>query len=199
MIKNIIFDMGNVLLAFSPQTYIKTVTADESIASAVLKELFYGREWQELDAGAISEEDAVEQVVQRIPGYVQYVRNAMENWHTCLTPINGMPETIKRLKDRGYKIYLLSNTSLRFIKFKNEVEMFKNFDGFIASAQEKMVKPNKEIYDCLCKRFNLKPGECIFIDDLQANIEGAENAGLQTHLFLGAEELCGFFERNGIL
>jgi putative hydrolase of the HAD superfamily len=199
LIRNIIFDMGNVLLAYSPQTYINTIIEDEGAALAVLNELFCGREWQELDAGSISEDFAVECVVRRIPEYAQYVHIAMKDWHTSLKPIEGMSEIIKKLKDKGYKIYLLSNISVRFEKFRNEIEMFKDFDGFVTSAQEKMVKPHKEIYCCLCDRFKLLPEECIFIDDLQVNIDGAKIAGLNTHLFLGAEELYGFFENSGIL
>ncbi len=199
MIKNIVFDMGNVLLAYTPQDYIKTVTDDEIIAAAVLKELFYGKEWQDLDAGTITEEDAVKQVNQRIPQYAQYVQSAMDNWHSDLTPMQGMPEIVKRLKDKNYKIYLLSNTSLRFFKYKKKVEMFHCFDGFIVSAQEKLVKPDKAIFDCICNRYNLNCEECIFIDDLQANIDGAASAGFHAHLFTGAQELSDYLEKQKVL
>lgn len=199
MIKNIIFDMGNVLLTYAPHDYIKRIIEDEVIAAAVLKELFYGKEWLELDAGSITEEAAVMQISQRIPQLAQYVQKAMDQWHSDLTPIEGMPEIVKRLKDKGYKIYLLSNVSLRFLKFKDEVEMFRYFDGFITSAQEKLVKPNKEIYECLCNRFNLICEECLFIDDIQVNIDGAVGAGIRGHLFLGAKELSDYLERENIL
>lgn len=199
MIKNIIFDMGNVLLTYAPHDYIKTIIDDEVIAAAVLKELFYSKEWLELDAGAITEEKAVMQISLRLPQYAQYVQRAMDQWHSGLMPIEGMSEIVKRLKDKGYKIYLLSNVSLRFLKFRDEVEMFRYFDGFIASAQEKVVKPNKEIYERLCKRFNLNCEECLFIDDLQVNIDGAVNAGIHGHLFLGARALSDYLERENIL
>lgn len=199
MIKNIVFDMGKVLLAYTPQEYIKTITADEIIGAAVLKELFNGKEWVGLDAGTITEEDAVKQVSQRIPQYAHYVQKAMDNWHSNLTPMPGMPEIVKRLKEKNCKIYLLSNTSLRFFKFKDKVEMFDCFDGFIVSAQEKLMKPDKAIFDCLCNRYSLNCGECLFIDDLQVNIEGAIGAGLHAHLFTGAQELRSYLEKQKVL
>ena len=199
MIKNIVFDMGNVLLSYTPQEYIKTITQDEVIAAAVLKELFYSQEWAELDAGTITDEDAVKQVSARIPQYASYVQKSMDNWHSDLTPIQGMPELVKKLKEKGFKIYLLSNTSLRFFQYQDKVEMFRSFDGFIVSAKERLVKPDTAIFDRLCSRYNLNSSECVFIDDLQANVDGAIKAGFHAHLFQGAQELSFFFESNHIL
>jgi putative hydrolase of the HAD superfamily len=199
MIKNIVFDMGNVLLAYTPQDYMKTITADETIAAAVLKELFQSHEWVELDAGTITEEDAVKQVSARIPEYAEYVQKAMDNWHSDLTPIPGMPEIIKELKGKDYKIYLLSNTSLRFFQYRDKVEMFHYFDGFIVSAEEKLLKPDIAIFNRLCSRYDLNSEDCVFIDDLQANVDGAIKAGLQGHLFTGAEELLNYFQKRNIL
>lgn len=199
MIKNVIFDMGNVLLTYSPDNYIKTITEDEIIASAVLKELFYSKEWRELDEGVITEEKAVEQVNRRIPQHAEYVQKAMDGWHSDLTPIPGMLEIVKKLKDKNYKIYLLSNASLRFYIYKDVVEVFRYFDGLMVSAEEKLVKPNRAIFDCICDRFSLNSEECIFVDDLQENIDGAINAGFHGHLFLGTQELTEYLEGQNIL
>ena len=199
MIKNIVFDMGRVLLGYTPEEYIQTITTDKVIATAVLKELFGGKEWIGLDAGSITEEEAIKQVSQRIPQYAEYVQKAMDDWHTTLIPMPGMPEIVKKLKEKNYKIYLLSNTSLRFFKFKDKVEMFDYFDGFIVSAQEKLMKPDKAIFDCLCDRYSLNCSECLFVDDLQVNVEGAIHAGLHAHLFTGAQELGGYLQKQNIL
>lgn len=198
MIKNIVFDMGNVLLSYTPQDYMKTITQDEAIAAAVLKELFYSQEWTELDAGTITEEDAVRQVSARIPQYASYVQKSMDNWHSDLTPMRGMPEIVKKLKEKGFKIYLLSNTSLRFFQYRDKVEMFHFFDGFLVSAKENLLKPDTAIFDRLCSRYHLNSGECVFIDDLQENVDGAVKAGFHAHLFKGAQELSSFFEASHI-
>jgi len=200
MIKNIIFDMGNVLLAYTPHEYIKTVTSDEKAAEAILKELFYSSEWLKLDEGIITEEEAVKNVCQRIPQYSELVQKAMDDWHTNLTPIEGMPELVKKLKSKNYGIYLLSNASLRFYSYKDNFEqLFRHFDGIIISAKEKKAKPNRDIYECICERFSLIPEECLFIDDLQRNIDGAIDAGLNAHLFKGPEELNRYLEELNIL
>ncbi|MBW7571439.1 HAD family hydrolase [Caproiciproducens faecalis] len=199
MIKNMVFDMGNVLLAYTPDDYMKTITQDEEAAAAVLKELFRSAEWEQLDAGSITEEDAVAQVCARIPQYSDVVQRAMDNWHSDLTPMTGMPEIVARLKEKGYRIYLLSNTSLRFYQYQDKVDMFRSFDGFIVSAKEKLVKPDVAIFDCLCERYGLQSGECLFVDDLQQNIDGAQKAGFHAHLFRGAKELSRYLEENHVL
>ena len=199
MIKNIVFDMGNVLLEYNPERYIKTVTTDEVAAGSVLEELFHSDEWRMLDAGAITEDEAVTRVCARIPQYAGIVEKALVNWHNDLTPIEGMPEIVSELKKRGYKIYLLSNTSMYFYNFKDRVDMFRLFDGFIISAKEKLVKPDILIFERLCARYHIKANECLFIDDLQTNIDSCEKAGFHGHLFLGEEDLHEYLQSIDIL
>jgi epoxide hydrolase-like predicted phosphatase len=198
-IKNVVFDMGNVLLAYTPENYVHQVIQNPEAAQAVLKELFYGPEWIALDAGTITEEQAVLQVQARIPRFANDVQHAMDLWHSDLTPMPGMPEIISDLKKRHYKLFLLSNTSLRFLKYYRKVEMFRKLDGFVISAQEKLLKPDPAIYHCLCNRYDLLPEECLFIDDLQKNVEGAIACGWSAHRFTDAKELRQFLEQQGIL
>ncbi|NLK98363.1 HAD family phosphatase [Defluviitalea saccharophila] len=199
MIKNIVFDMGNVLLSYRPKEYVKTITTDEAIGEALLKEFLFSEEWIMLDAGAITEEEAVKRVQARIPQYAEYVQKTMDNWHTDLTPIEGMPELVALLKEKGYKLYLLSNTSLRFYQYQPQVEMFKLFDGFFISAKERLLKPQKEIFERFLERFDLIGSECVFIDDLAENVKGAQEAGIVAHQFCGSDELKEYFKKNGIL
>lgn len=198
MIKNIVFDMGNVLLEYNPKKYMKTVTKNEAASAAVLRELFYGPEWTLLDAGTITEEEAVRRVSLRIPRYADCVKKAMDQWHSNLTPIAGMPELIKQLKEDDYKIFLLSNTSLRFYSYYNKLDMLRCFDGFVISAKERLLKPDPAIYKRLYSRFGLKSQECLFIDDLPQNIEGAKKVGFHAHLFCGAGDLQDYLKAENI-
>lgn len=191
--------MGNVLLAYNPEGYVQKIIQDPDAGKNVLKELFYGPEWEQLDADDITEEQIVRQVQRRIPQYADSVKLAMDLWHSDLTPVAGMADIIGRLKEKGYKIYLLSNTSLRFLKFYKKVELFQEFDGFLISAKEKLMKPDPAIYRRLCERYGLIPQECLFIDDLQKNIDGAIHAGWKGHRFTGAKELNEFFKSRDIL
>lgn len=198
-VKNIVFDMGNVLLAYNPQEYVKKVLHNPNAEKAVLQELFFGPEWVQLDAGTITEEQAVRQVKLRIPQYADEVQTAMDFWHSDLNPVEGMPEIIDELKEKNYRIFLLSNTSLRFFSFYKKVKMFEKFDGFIVSAKEKLMKPNQAIYQCLCNRYSLIPKECLFIDDLQKNVDGAIQAGFAGHCFTDSGELKTFLKEKGVL
>lgn len=195
-IKNIVFDMGSVLLEYTPREYSHKIITDPKAAEAVYRELFDGDEWKQIDSGVMTEEEAIAQIERRIPQYSDIVQFAMDNWTEALKPMAGMPEIVGRLKEKHYRIFLLSNTSLRFLKFRYNFEMFKNFDGFIISAKEKMVKPNPAIYKLLYSRFKLNPSECLFIDDLQANIDGAEKTGMHGHLFKGSEELDSYLNSS---
>lgn len=198
-IKNVVFDMGKVLLEYRPEEYCRKTIGDEKAAKAVYENLFCGNEWVQIDSGTMTEAEGVALVQKRIPQYAEYVPPAMANWPAALSAMPGMLELLGRLKKKGYGLYLLSNTSLRFYEFSKNFEVFKLFDGKIVSASEKLMKPDQAIFRLLCERFQLVPKECMFIDDTQVNIDAAKVAGLSAHLFQGSEELNAFFRESGIL
>lgn len=199
MIRNVVFDMGNVLLDYQPQKFADGLLRDPEAAGAVVRELFGGPEWKLLDAGAVELSEALARVQARIPQYEQEAALVMERWPYVMEPVPGMPELVERLKGRGYGLYLLTNTSMQFFQFREHFELLRRFDGFIASAKEKLVKPDPAIYRLLCNRFGLVPQECLFIDDLEQNVEAAERVDLRAHRFLGAAELEEFLKKQGIL
>lgn len=199
MIRNIVFDMGNVLIHFAPEPFIRKLTDDETAAEAVLRELFGGPEWRLLDAGKIEKEEAVRRICERIPEYETLLRLALSRWAECLSPIPGMEKLVKRLKEQKLGLYLLSNTSMDFFRFSKRFEALRYFDGFLISAQEKLLKPDRAIYRLLCSRFELRPSECLFIDDLQENIDAAVSLGFSGHRFGGAQELESFLLQGGLL
>ncbi|QAT49732.1 HAD family phosphatase [Caproiciproducens sp. NJN-50] len=199
MVRNVVFDMGNVLSDYNPRKYAESLLEDPEAADAVVKELFGGPEWLLLDAGTIEESYAVSEVQKRIPQFAEAVATAMDHWRCVLDPVPGMPELVDRIRQNGYRLYLLSNVSLRFLRFYGEVAMFRHFDGFLISAEEKLVKPDPAIYRRLCEKFELLPSECLFIDDMQENIDEAVRQGFQGHRFAGAEELERFLTGERIL
>lgn len=196
-IKNIIFDVGGVLLKYRPREYTYRIISDPKAAEAVYRNLFDGDEWKQIDGGTMTEEEGIARVVKRIPQFADSVQLAMADWPSCLKVNEGMPEILGRLKSENYKLYLLSNTSLRFYEYSPKFEMFRLFDGMVISAKEKLLKPDPAIYHCLANRFHLKLKECLFIDDMQVNIEGAEKVGMHGHHFENAEELDSYFRLAG--
>lgn len=199
MIRNAVFDMGNVMSVYDPQSYLGGIIGRPEAAQAVLRELFEGPEWKMLDAGSITEKEAVSRVRARIPQYAAEVRLAMKNWHCMMKTMPGMADIVSDLKKRGLKIYPLSNTSLRFYRYYRDVEVFRLFDGFVISARERLVKPDPAIFRRTCERFHLVPQECLFVDDVQENVDSAAGVGMNGHRFAGAEELRSFLENERIL
>lgn len=178
MIKNIIFDLGNVLIRFKPEEFVnKNIKKEyrEKFFNAVFK----GQEWADLDRGVLEYSDAVKIFSEKIPECSSEIKKLFDNYILdVLEPIEKNIEIMKSLKGK-YKLFVLSNfhyPAFDYI-FKNW-EFFKYFDGKIVSGHCKLLKPEKEIYELLCSIYSLKPNECVFIDDTKANIEAAEEFGI---------------------
>ena len=88
------------------------------------------------------------------------------------------------MKEAGFGIYLCSNASLRLLDcYKDVIPGIEYFDGVLFSAEVKCMKPQREMYGHLFERFGLKPEECFFVDDLQLNIDGAKECGMDGYCF----------------
>ena len=187
MIKNIVFDMGQVLIHWSPQLMTSFLNLPKEDAQLIERELFRNVEWVQLDHGIITEDQAIKSVCRRLPEHLhEGVRQLVSGWWNWpLVPVEGMAELVKELKSLGFGIYLLSNASLRLHEYFHRVPCSECFDGKLVSADLKLLKPQAEIYQALYSRFNLNPAESLFIDDSPANAAGAIRTGMQSLVFLG--------------
>ncbi len=185
-IQHLVFDMGNVLILFSPMHYIKKFSLSESDEMILLNHVFRSVEWLCLDHGTIDEEEAISLCCQRLPSHLhQPARSIIERWCDDIPAIEGMEELVKEAKQAGYSLYLLSNTSKRFHQFRQHINALQYFDGVFISADWKLLKPDPEIYRAFCQHFELDPGTCLFIDDMPSNIYGAKMAGMNGIVFHG--------------
>lgn len=183
MIKNIVFDMGGVLVEFDVERSLRTHFASE-YRQKVKENVFLSDEWKKLDRGIISTEEALEKMCARLPSDLHAeVRSIVMEHEREMPVIEGMYDIVNLLKQNGYKIYLLSNCPSWFNEFKKSVPAFAFFDGFIVSAYYNVIKPEKEIYKALFNEFGLKPDECYFIDDNVPNVEAALAQGMQAYCF----------------
>ena len=190
MVKNIIFDIGNVLLEFKPLDYLKRTFNDENLEKLLYKEIFQCEEWVHLDRGILTQDEVVKLISLRNPKYEVHIKKCMDNWIEILTPIEGTVKILSKLKENGYKLYLLSNFhSLAFETVYSKYDFFKYFDGGIISYKEKLLKPESEIYTKLLDTYNLNAEECLFIDDTLVNIEAANILGINTLHFESYETL----------
>ncbi len=184
MIRNIIFDMGKVLIRFDPDRYIARLGITGEDADLLNREVFRSMEWVQMDHGTLVEEQAVASMCTRIPQRLHWaVPELVCKWDQPIDHIPGMYELVEELKNAGYRIYLLSNASVRQHEYWPRIECSKFFDGTLISADEKVMKPNPVIYQKLLEKFSLKAEECFFIDDAPANIEGAYCCGISGFIF----------------
>ena len=187
MIKNIVFDMGQVLIRWTPQLMTSYLDLPDEDAAMVEKELFRNVEWVQLDRGVISEEDAVCSVCKRLPEHLHEGVGRLVTgwWKWPLIPVDGMAELVRELKSMGYGIYLLSNASSHLHEYFHRIPGSECFEGKVVSADLKLLKPQAEIFHTLYQKFDLNPAECVFIDDAPANAEGAIMTGMQSIVFHG--------------
>lgn len=176
MIKNIVFDMGNVILRWDPQYIASRLTDNRDEQIMIEKDLFGSKYWQMLDQGVIT----VDEVIKQLGGN-QVLINGLLHWYDYFEPYLEMIPLIKDLKEQGYQIYLLSNCSVQFDDYCKNVEAFRYFDGFYISALHQLLKPDVKIYQDFLTKFNLKGEECLFIDDVLDNVEGAKKAGMSAY------------------
>lgn len=186
MIKNIVFDMGNVIIRFDPELFMVRLGLAEEDKKLLKRELFVSLEWSRMDRGSLTDEEAAEIVCRRVPERLHdAVRRLVGMWDRPILPVEGMYELVEELRGMGYGIYLLSNASFRQHDYWPRVPASKFFDGTLISADVKLVKPQPEIYRLLCDKFSLVPEECVFIDDSTSNAEGAYFCGINALVFHG--------------
>lgn len=187
MIKNIIFDMGRVLVEFYPEDFLtKEGITDKEERELLLREIFHHEDWTNMDAGIMSEQEMYDEAVKRIPEHLhQTAHNLIFDWNDPIIPVKGMEDFVRECKEKGYGIYLLSNASVAQPVYWLRIPGHQYFDGTVVSALEKIMKPDVRIYQILLDRYGLKAEECLFIDDVARNIKGAEKAGIRGYLFDG--------------
>lgn len=184
MIQYVIFDFGNVIGSFDAKSLIRRFCGDEADCALLQKAVFH--DWAALDAGKISYADAIARALELLPARLHgTARSFFRDWYRHMPYVAGMPELIAELKGRGIPLYLLSNASVYFAEHLEEYEALQGFAGIVVSGVLQMVKPEPGLYAYLLEKYALLPEECLFIDDLEANIEAARGSGMQGYIFDG--------------
>ena len=185
-VRNLILDMGNVLLTWEPRAFALRAAGNEEDAGILYSAFFDTPEWHLHDAGQIEEEELIRRSLVRTPARLHDALLSLhEHWPQWMAPVPGAEPFTAMAQKAGLRLYLLSNAGTRFPRALVEREFYPRFHGMMVSAHEKVSKPDVRIYERLCERYSLLPRECLFVDDLLENVNGAVKAGMSAHLFDG--------------
>ena len=201
MIRHIVFDMGNVLIAWDPAMLVRRLGLPEADQALLLREVFACSEWTGLDRGTLDPDSAMALVAPRLPERLHGAARGLmaEWWKGPLVPMPGVAELIAEVKALGYDVYLLSNATSRLHEYFSRIPGSEYFSGKIVSADWKLLKPEHELYEKLFETFSLRPEECFFIDDNPLNIEAARHLGMPGAVFFGdVARLRGELVRAGV-
>ncbi len=186
MIKNIVFDMGNVLTVYNAREYIYGYVDNEEDFRWIKNHLCASVEWLQMDRGTITDEEAVASVCKRIPPHLHdTVARFVREYRMVQPPNPPMEELVKELSRKGYDLYLMSNTSHRFRIFCQYIQSIAYMKGIWISCEHGLLKPEPAAYLDFFRTFSLKPEECFFIDDTPANIEAARILGMDGCVYYG--------------
>jgi putative hydrolase of the HAD superfamily len=180
MIKNLIFDLGNVLISFKPSEYFDKNNYPAAIKAVILSDIFASKEWRMLDNGDITTADAIDAIAKKSSLNKDEIAHIFNLRTDLIFPLDSNVRILPDLKKRGLKLYYLSNFPIDiFEEVKSGYYFFKYFDGGLISAEANFSKPDQRIYEILTERFSLIPDECLFIDDLEDNVITARSFGMK--------------------
>ncbi len=179
MIKNIIFDLGGVLISWDPYKHLLKLFEKE-IADFLLQRVFESEDWVLMDQGIYTEKELWDKKKRELPEYrdcLSILETEMPSW---LVPVEENVALIPRLKDLGFGVYVLSNFSANnFELVRSQCSFFELLDGMVISSHVKVVKPDEEIYRIIIEKYSLVPDQCLYIDDRKENVETGRKLGFR--------------------
>ena len=195
MIRNLIFDVGGVLLGYRWKDMLLEHGLDEERAEYLGTHMFANPYWSIYDYGAEPEEVIVRGLQLIYPEYREELAWFIENADQMPVERPAVCERVRILKEKGYRIYLLSNYPERLFKLHTAASPFMDLiDGAVISYEVHMVKPERRIYQYLLDKYDLKAEECAFFEDRPANVEAARRVGIEAYQIGSEVELLALLE-----
>ena len=189
MIRNVIFDIGNVLTDFRWKEFLQDKGFSEEMIDRIAEASVLNPVWNELDRGEWSDEQIMEAFIAADPEIEEELRLSFGEVKGMVTPRDYAIPWVKRLKQSGYGVYYLSNFSYKaYVECAEALDFLPYTDGGILSYRDRVIKPGREIYDLLLSRYGLKAEESVFLDDTLKNVEAAREYGFYGICFKTREQ-----------
>ena len=199
MINTIIFDLGNVLVGFGWEKFLREIAPEDKDYLALERAIFRNPAWVEHDKGLLTEQEELAEFISAAPEYEAQIRQAYENLSGCVWNLPYTVPWLQELKAEGFRIYALSNWPKHVYDLRGaRLDFLELMDGYILSFREHVIKPDPEIYRRLLERYDIRPEEAVFLDDTLKNVEGAERLGIHGIHFRGLEQAKEELEKLGV-
>ncbi|HOO98135.1 MAG TPA: HAD family phosphatase [Bacteroidales bacterium] len=199
MIRNLVFDIGNVLISWKPGEYLLKAGYEAESVQIIVDSVFRSSHWHSLDNGDITRAEAIDLMASSSSITRDQIASLFDLCQEIIFPLTDNIKLLPELKKEGFRLYYLSNFPLEFFSdTKNRYDFFKYFDGGIISAEVRHSKPDPEIYKILLDRYGLAAEECLYIDDIEENVRSAESSGMKAIHLSYAESLEKELSGNGI-
>ncbi len=200
-IKNVVFDMGGVLLAKAERKDVENALSFKEDTDVVFSKLFHSPARAELDRGVITEKQAFDLIYAEIPERSREDAKTFYDYYMCHRKTNdGMVELLKTLKENGYTLYVLSNfyTDMKAYIKMNGYDFIDDFKEIFNSSEHKLIKPDKEVYEKFLSLYDLDASECFFTDDKEINVRSAIECGFNGATFTDCNSLVASMREMGI-
>lgn len=184
-----VFDLGNVMVYYKPDEYLKKMGLEGERAAAFKRATFDDPVWLDCDAGLVTREEEIEIMCRKHPELAPDIRRIIGGCNEMLQPIPESVRALKRLTMDGYECYYLSNTNASAMEYMNSFDYMGMFRGGVESYADRLVKPDRAIFELFARRFNLNPAECVFVDDNLNNVEAARECGFRAYQLTDADGL----------
>ena len=195
---DIILDMGNVLLEWNKDKILRGVVKTEKDYMILDKAIFQSGLWERLDLGTLTREELVLKVVSMIGSiYQEKVQEVVWNWPSYIEIYTEVFPLLVRLKEKGHRIFVLSNTSPVFYELLEEQLSPLNeiLDGFVLSCDIKAIKPDPKMFEEILHKYQLDPVNCIFLDDVKDNTKMAESLGIKAYQVKRRSDVIDILQR----
>lgn len=189
-VKNLIFDVGNVLFEYRWYQMLLDFGLTEEEAQAARPLIFENKLWDEFDLGNLTTQEIIDLYCEELPRYEELLRWFFGHLELMQVARPDVWERVHTLKEKGYRIYLLSNYSEDFFNIHTKGASFMDdIDGKVVSYEIHAMKPDKIIYEHLLNKYDLKAEESVFFDDRLVNTAAAEALGIRSYTITSKEYL----------